>query len=76
MTSSHFGQISILLGGDNHLFFPTEMECDSQGVDLYLSNLTQNYLVYGSFPPNIITWTEPLISALSIFIKALTIQDI
>ena len=45
LTSSHSGQISILLGGDNHLFFPTEMECDSQGVALYLSNLTQTYLV-------------------------------
>ena len=33
-TSSHSGQISILLGGDNHLFFPTEMEQDSQGVAL------------------------------------------
>ena len=31
-TSSHSGPISILLGGDNHLFFPTEMERDSQGV--------------------------------------------
>ena len=45
---------------------------------MYLSNLTQNYLVYGSVPPNIITWTEPLISTLTntVFIKALTIQDI
>ena len=45
---------------------------------LYLNNLTQNYLVYGSVPPNIITWTEPLISTLAdtVFIKALTIQDI
>ena len=54
------------------------MEHDSQGVALYLSNLTQNYLIYGSVPPNIISWTEPLISNLSntIFIKALTIMDI
>ena len=28
-TSHHNGQISILLGGDNHLFFPTEVERDS-----------------------------------------------
>ena len=27
-TLSHSSQISILLGGDNHLFFPTEIECD------------------------------------------------
>ena len=54
------------------------MERDSQGVALYLCNLTQSYLVYRSVPPNIITWTEPLISALTdtVFIKALTIQDI
>ena len=43
--SSHSGQISILLGGDNHLVFPTEMECGSQGEALYLSNLTQNYMI-------------------------------
>ena len=77
-TSSHSSQISILLGGDNPLFFPTEMERDSQGVALYLSNLTQSYLVYGSVPPNTITWMEPLISTSTdtVFIKALTIQDL
>ena len=54
------------------------MERDSQGVALYLSNLTQNYLIYGSVPPNIISWMEPLISNLSdtVFIKALTIMEI
>ena len=76
LTSSHYGQISILLGGDNHLFFPKEMERDPQGVALYLSNLTQNYLVYGSVPPN--TIKEPLISTTvnTVFIKALTIHDL
>ena len=54
------------------------MERDSQGVSLYLNNLTQNYQVYRSIPPNIITWMEPLISNLAntVFIKALTIMDI
>ena len=35
-------------------------------------------MIYGSVPPNIISWTEPLISNLSdtVFIKALTITDI
>ena len=55
LTFSHSSQVSILLGGDNHLVFPTEMERDSQGVALYLSNLTQNYMIYGSVPPNIIS---------------------
>ena len=77
-TSSHFGQISILLGGDNHLFFPTEVEGDLQGVALYQSNLTQSYLVYGLVPSNSITWKEPLISTTinTVFIKSLTIQDL
>ena len=78
LTFSHSGQVSILLGGDNHLGFPTEMESDSQCVALYLSNLTQDYMIYGSVPPNIISWTEPLISNLSdtIFIKTLSITDV
>ena len=61
-TSHHNGKISILIGGDNHLFFPTEIERDSQGMALYQSNLTQRYMVYGSVPSNTITWVEPLIS--------------
>ena len=77
-TSSHSGHISILLGGDNHLFFPTEIERDSQGVALYQSNLTKKFLIYGSVPSNIITWTEPLISSSTntVFIKSMTVQDI
>ena len=61
-TSHHTGQISILLGGDNHLFFPTEVVWDSQGMALYQSNLTQSYMVYVSVPSNTITWVEPIIS--------------
>ena len=77
-TSSHSGQISILLGGDNHLFFPTEVERDPQGVALYQSNLTENYMVYGSVLSNTITWVEPFISTSinTVFVKTLTIQDI
>ena len=42
------------------------------------SNLTQNFLVYGSAPSNTITWEEPLISTTinTIFVKTLTIQDL
>ena len=78
LTLSHSGQISILLSGDNHLFFHTKVEQDLQGVTLYQSNLTQNYLVYGSVPSNTITWEEPLISTTinTVFIKTLTIQDL
>ena len=59
-TSQHTGQVEILLGGDNNLFFPSEIERDSQGMALYRSNLTQGYMVYGSVPSNIVTWVEPL----------------
>ena len=77
-TSSHSGHISILLGGDNHLFFCTEVERNSQGVALYQSNLTEKFLIYGSVSSNIITWTEPLISTSTntIYIKSLTVQDL
>ena len=77
-TLSYSGQIFILLGGDNHLFYPTEVECNPQGVTLYQSNLMQNYMVYGSVPSNTITWVEPLIttSVNTFFVKTLTIQNI
>ena len=45
---------------------------------LFQSNLTKKFLIHGSVPPNIITWTEPLISSSTktVFIKSLTVQDI
>ena len=63
-------------GSDRHLarrWQPpfTEVEWDPQGVAQ--SNITQNYMVYGSVPSNTITWVEPLLSS---FIKSLAIQDI
>ena len=60
-TSHHTGQISILLGGDNHLFFPTEIERDSWRMALYQSNLRKNYMLYDSVPANTITWENPLV---------------
>jgi len=50
------------MGGYNHRFFSKEVEQDPQAAALYQSNLTRNYLVYGSVPSNTITWVEPLIS--------------
>jgi len=77
-TSHHSGQISILLGGDNLLFFPTEIERDSQGMALYQSNLTKNHMIFGSAPDNTITWEDTLISSTfnTMFIKFLNIQDL
>ena len=52
-TSQHTGQVEILLGGNNNLFFPSEIERDSQGMALYRRNLTQGYMVYGSVPSSL-----------------------
>ena len=45
---------------------------------LYQSNLTQNYMVYGSIPSNTITWEDSLISSSTntLFINKLNVQDI
>ena len=77
-TSHHSGQISILLGGDNHRVFPTELDRDAQGVALYQSKLTRNYMIYGSVPSNSITWMEPSITSSinTVFIKSLVMQDL
>ena len=78
LTLSHSGQISILLGGDNHLVFPTEVERDSQGAALFQSNLTGKFLIYGSIPSNTITWMESPISTSinTVYVKSLTIQNL
>ena len=54
-TSNHDGHVSILLGGDNHRFFPTEIEGDPLGMALYQSTITNNCMVFGAFPSNSIT---------------------
>ena len=76
-TLHHSGQISILLGDDNHQVFPTELDCDAQGVALYQSKLTGNYMIYGSVPSNSITWREPFITSSinTVFIKTLVMKD-
>ena len=77
-TSNHDGQVSILLGGDNLLSFPTEIERDSLGMALYRSTLTNNYMVYGAVPSKLITWSEaPLANTVNtVIINALSIQDV
>ena len=77
-TSQHTGRISILLGGDNHLFFPSEVERNARGMALYQSNLTQKYMIYGPVPPNTITWKEPVVSSCTntLIINKLNIQAI
>ena len=47
-TSNHDGQMSILLGGDNLLSFPTEIEQDPLGMALYRSTLTNNCSLWSS----------------------------
>ena len=77
-TSNHDGQVSILLGGDNLLSFPTEIERDSLGMALYRSTLTNNYMVYGAVPSKLITWSEaPLAHTVNtVIINALSVQDV
>ena len=80
-TSNHDGQGSILLGGDNLLSFPTEIERDPVGMALYRSTLTNNCMVYGSVPSNSITWSEaPLANTVNIvnivIINSLSVQDV
>ena len=77
-TYHHDGQISILLGGDNSLVFPTEIEQDSRGMVLYQSVLTKNYIMFGSVPTSTITWEEPILSSTTNtrFVKFLAVQDL
>ena len=77
-TYHHNGQISILLGGDNHLVFLTKIEQDSRGMALYQIILTRNYIMYSSVPTSTITWEEPIISSATntMFVKFLAIQDL
>ena len=57
--SSHYGQVSILLGSDNPLAFPKEEERDGGGAVLWRSVLTTQALIHGAIDPEIITWTDP-----------------
>ena len=77
LTLHNTSQISILLGGDNNLFFPTEVECNPLGMVFYQSNLTQNHLVYSPVPSNAITWMDQLTSIFinTLFVKSIVIQD-
>ena len=76
--SNHDGQVSILLGGDNLLSFPTEIERDSLGMALYGTTLTNNCMVYGAVPSKLITWSEvPLANTVNtMIINALSVQDV
>ena len=72
---SHFG----LLGGDTHIFFPSEEECDSYSIALYRSKIYQNYLIYRPVNPSIINLKDPVNSAIpinTVCIKFLSIHDL
>ena len=76
--SNHDGQVSILLGGDNLLSFPTEIEGDPLGMALYRSTLTNNCMVYRAVTSNSITWSEaPLANTVNtVIINSLSVQDV
>ena len=77
-TTSHSGQISILLGGDYHKFFPSEEEHDDYEVALFRSKISQNFLIYGPVYSSIIAWSDPINTNTfnNICINALSIQDV
>ena len=55
---SHFGKISILLGGGNFHAFPKEQDRNSTGTALFKSEITTKYLIFGR-PNSIFKWKEP-----------------
>ena len=57
---SHSSRVSILLGGDNFLNFPTEVEHDKQGAGLFKSKFSDKFIIFGAINPNTITWFKPV----------------
>ena len=76
--TSNSGQISILLGGYNHKFFPSEEERDNDGVALFRSKILQNFLIYGPVNPCTIICTDPINTNTfnNICVNALSIHDL
>ena len=60
LKTSHSGQVSILLGSDNHLVFPKEEKRDDEGAALWRSIITPQAITDGSIGPEIITWIDPV----------------
>ena len=76
--TSHSGQISILLVGDNNKLFPSEEEQDYDRIALFRSKISQNFLIYGPVNPSTITWTDPINTNTfnNICVNALSIHDL
>ena len=58
--TSHSGRVSILLGGDNFINFPTEVERDNRGATLFKSKFSDKFIIFGAINPNTITWFKPV----------------
>ena len=56
---SHSGKISILLGVDNFLAFPKEVDRDRSGLALFKSALTNKHLICGRANPSKIKYKHP-----------------
>ena len=58
--TSNSNRVSILLGGDNFLNFPTEVEHDKWGAGLFKSKFSDKFIIIGSVKPSTITWSTPV----------------
>ena len=74
--TSHSGRISILLGGDIFLNFPTEVRHDKLEAGLFKSKFSDNFIIFGSVNPSIITWSKPVDIVNRVYTKSLTVFDI
>ena len=53
---SHSGKVSILLGGDHHIYHPAVVEKDQQGMSLLKSELSDKHIIFGRVNPTSMTW--------------------
>ena len=74
--TSHTGRVSILLGGDNFLNFPTEVECDKWGAGLFKSKFSDKFIIFGSVNPSTITWSKPVDIVNTVCTKSLTVFEL
>ena len=71
--TSHSGRVFILLGGDNFLNFPSEVEVDKWGAGLFKSIFSYKFIIFGSVNPSTITWSKPVDIINTVCTKSLTV---
>ena len=61
-----------MLGGDNYDYHPTKIDRENLGATLLQSQLSNQYIIYGSVDPEIITWSQSTSHVNSVCVKAVT----